>query len=90
MSDILVRGLPERVHRQIQRLAESQHSSVNQILVHLITIALKEREKENDADERRREAFRRIRELREEIYRKYGPQEDSTKIIREFRDNRNR
>lgn len=90
MSNVLVRGLPENIHRKIQKMAEAGNLSVNQVMVRLLAEAV-EQEKEKKEDEgRHREAFRRLNELREEMYRKYGKQEDSTKIIREMREERTR
>jgi flagellar biosynthesis component FlhA len=88
MGNMLVRGLPERIRRRLESFAESQNLSLNQTLLRLIEAGLQKEETEKEKEERRKEAFRRIRELREEIYRKYGFQEDSAKIIRELRDER--
>lgn len=89
MSDILIRGVPQRIHQEIQKKAASQNLSVNQLLIQIIKADLERGESEREKGVRRSEAFHRIEKLREEILRQYGPQEDSTKIIREFRDKRN-
>lgn len=86
MSDVLVRGLTPRVHKQIQQFAESQNLSVNQVLVQFIREAVEEMEKRRKKEKGGQEAFRRIREIREEIHQKYGPFEDSTRWIREDRE----
>jgi hypothetical protein len=88
MSNVLVRGLPEKVHNRIQKLADEENLSVNQMLVQLIVSAVNGSEKEKQRDEREREAFRRLNEIREEIYRKHGLLDDSAKLIREDRDSR--
>ncbi len=88
MSDILVRGLPTRVHQKIQRLARRQNLSLNQAVLQLIATALEKAEKEKEEKERRKGAFGRLMKLREELYRKYGEFDDSTKLIREDRDSR--
>ena len=90
MADILIRGVPPRMRREIQRKAESRNLSVNQLLLHMIKTTLEQEENEKEKKARQKEAFRRLNELREEIHRKYGLSDDSTKIIREFRDRRNR
>ncbi len=88
MSDLLIRGLSPRVHQKIQKLAVSENLSVNQEVIRLIAMALEQAEKNRDIEERRAEAFRRIHEIREENFRKFGLSEDSTKLIREDRDSR--
>ena len=88
MSDILIRGLSARTHQTIQRLARLQNLSVNQALLQLIATALEKAEEEKKENRRREGAFQRALELREEIYRKYGEFDDSTKLIREDRDSR--
>ena len=89
MSNVLVRGLPRIVHNRIQQFANSENQSVNQVLVWLITDAVKQMEKKKDEETWRAEAFQRLQEIREEIHRKHGLLDDSTKIIRHFRDTRN-
>ncbi len=88
MSNLLIRGLPPKVHQKIQRLAIVENLSVNQEVIRLIAMALEQAEKDREIEERRAEAFRRIREIREENYQKYGLSEDSTKLIRKDRDSR--
>lgn len=89
MGNVLVRGLPPRVHKEIQRFASAENLSTNQVLIRLITMAIEQMEREKEKREREEEAFRRIKGMREAIYRKRGLLDDSAKIIREFRDNRN-
>ncbi len=86
MKDVLVRGLSPRIHRQIQKWAEARNLSVNQALVQLIVKALEHLEEGDEREKERAEVFKRVRRLREEIRRKYGRQEDSTKLVREDRD----
>ncbi len=88
MSNILVRGLPPKIHRKIQILAEEGNQSINQIMIQLVTWAVEKKADGQRAEDKRAEAFRRIREFQNQMYQKYGVQEDSTKIIREERDRR--
>lgn len=88
MSDVLIRGVPPRVHREIQRLADREDLSVNQFLVRQLVEMVKNNRDQKTEEERRKDVFRRIEEIRERLYRKYGKMEDSTKLIREDRDSR--
>jgi hypothetical protein len=88
MSNVLVRGLPEKVRIRIQKMADGENLSVNQMLIQLIVTAINISEKQKRRDEREQEAFRRLDEFREEMYRKYGMFDDSAKLIREDRDSR--
>lgn len=88
MGNMLIRGIPPRVHREIQRLAEEENLSVNLFLVQRLIEMVKKNGAEKAEEERRKEVFHRIEEMREKMRRKYGKQEDSTKIIRELRDSR--
>ena len=85
MSDLLIRGLPERVHREIRDLAEEQNLSVNQLVLRLIHQAIDYAKMKEDKKACEKMAFQRITEMREKIYKKYGRFDDSTKIIREHR-----
>ncbi|OGW84459.1 MAG: hypothetical protein A3C35_02920 [Omnitrophica bacterium RIFCSPHIGHO2_02_FULL_46_11] len=88
MSDVLIRGISRPIHIRIQKFAQSRNLSVNQMLIELIERAVKNFEEVEEQEKSRQEAFERARRLREEIYRKYGKFDDSTKLIREDRDNR--
>lgn len=88
MSDVLIRGIPPRMHSRIQKLAQSENLSVNQAFLKLVASALEQLEKQEDEEERRREAFRGLKELRARLHAKYGKFDDSTKLIREDRDSR--
>jgi len=88
MSDILVRGISRPVHIQIQKFAESRNLSVNQLLIQLIERAIENLDEAEEQEKKRKEVFDRIRHLREEIRKKYGTFDDSTKLIREARDSR--
>ena len=90
MSDVLVRGIPKMVHHRIRRFAKRENLSLNQALIQLIVGAMKRLEEKDEEEERRAQAFERLERLREEIRKKYGRQEDSTKLIREARDERSR
>lgn len=85
MANILLRGIPKTLHKEIEEIAHSENLSMNQLLLRLISEGLKTKEKR----EREKEAFYRLNQIREELHEKYGLSEDSTKIIREFRDHRN-
>ena len=88
MSDLLIRGIPRDIRNRIQLYADSQNLSVNQFVVRTLKQSIGQMETEKEKEERRKEAFRRIDEIREELYRKHGLFEDSAKLIREDRDSR--
>ena len=75
MNTMLVRGIPPKIRREIQQMADAENLSVNQLLIRMIKEAVEASKKQKG-----------IEELREQIYRKYGLHEDSTKLIREDRD----
>jgi hypothetical protein len=89
MCNIIVRGISERVRSKIQRIASVKNLSMNQILVQVINQLADEEGKEKEELQRHREAVKRLKELREKTYKKYGLSTDSTQIIRESRDARN-
>lgn len=86
--NILIRGLSKRIHDRIQKLAKARNASVNQTLVRLIEDEIERQNGEIDQEQRHRRAFERIDQLREELRKKYGKFDDSTKLIREDRDSR--
>ena len=86
MSNVLVRGIPKRVHDRIQKLAQSKNLSVNQALIQLIEKAIEHLEEKDNQERERAEVFRRVEELRERLRREYGKFDDSTKLVREDRD----
>lgn len=88
MSNILVRGIPKRIHNRIQKIAKLQNLSINQTLIQLITAAIEEQKDKRETEKERTEVFERVRRLRNEIRKKYGTFDDSTKLIREDRDSR--
>lgn len=88
MSNVLIRGIPARIHEQIQKMAKTQNLSVNQTFIKLVCVALEQMENKAEEEERRAQVFERIERLREEIRKKYGRFDDSTKLIREARDSR--
>ena len=88
MSDFLIRGIPPKVHREIQHMADDENLSVNQFLVRGIMEMVKKMGEQKAEKEKREEVFRRLEEIREKLQRKYGSFDDSTKLIREDRDNR--
>lgn len=88
MSDILIRGVSKRIHAWIQKLAKSRNASVNQTILDLFQDEMVRMDKEISEEERHARAFERTRQLREEIWKKYGKFDDLTKLIREDRDSR--
>ena len=88
MNAILVRGLPQAVRKRIQKLASAENLSVNQAVIRLLATALERLDEDQEEERRRKEAFDGIRKLRLEFRRKYGRQDDSTKLVREDRDSR--
>ena len=86
MRTILIRGIPPDTHRQLQKLAEEVGVSFNQMIIRIIKEQVKLEQNKKEDEKRREKAFRRLDEIRKKIHRKYGPQEDSTFIIRKFRD----
>ena len=88
MSDILIRGVSQRIHHEIQRRAASENLSVNQLLIRMIETGLKRVGSEEEKEARQKKIFQRIREIREENFRQFGLSSDSTKLIREDRDSR--
>jgi len=86
VANLLIRGVPERIHREVERLAEAGNLSVNQMLIQLIKEAVQYEEEKKESQKRREEAFNRLEAIRKEISKKYGRQEESWKLIREFRD----
>lgn len=88
MADIILRGLAKQTHSKIQRMARSENLSMNQMVARLLLKAIAVTEKEREKEKERTDVFRRIDELRERMYHKYGLFEDSAKLIREDRDSR--
>ncbi len=86
MSDILIRGLPPSTKREMEKVAREENLSVNQVAIRLLRQALAEGRKAEDEEKRRGDWFRRLNEFREELHRKYGKFDDSTKLIREDRE----
>lgn len=90
MKDVLVRGLPEKIHERLQSLAKAENLSLNQALLKLISAALEEMESKREAERDRAEAYSRLLALRAKLKAKYGKFEDSAKLIRQERDERSR
>lgn len=86
MSAMIIRGLSKRIHQRIQKLAKSRNTSINQTLLRIIHDEIDRIEGRVNEEERRAQAFERMKQLRDEIRRKYGKFDDSTKLIREDRD----
>ena len=60
MSNVLVRGLPLKVHRQIQRLAEEQNLSSNQLIIKLLVQATKRANEEQEEEVTRENVFQKV------------------------------
>lgn len=88
MSNVLIRGLPRLLYREIQKRAGSQNLSANQLMIRYLQQAADGDMEKEEEKAKRKDVFRRIEKLREELYEKYGPFEDSAKLIREDRDSR--
>ena len=90
MKNFLIRGISIRLYQRIRKFARERNLSANQLLLDIIDREIEHCEGNVDQEQQRAEAFQRMRELREEMSRKYGKQEDSTKLIRQMRDERSR
>lgn len=88
MWDVLVRGVSERTRVKVQRIARFENLSVNQVIIQFIKEGAEREEKQKDDLRRHAEAMKRLKEIREEMHKKYGMMEDSWKLIREDRDSR--
>lgn len=87
MGDILIRGISFKLKQALKRLAQQRDVSMNQMLVNILRQEIDRQDKSIDEETRRKEACRRLGEFREKMIQKYGIQHNSTKVIREFRDN---
>ena len=90
MSNFLIRGISIGLRQRLQKFAKRRNLSTNQLLLEIIDREIERMEGNVDEEKQRAEAFKRMKELREELSRKYGKQEDSTKLIRQMRDERSR
>lgn len=90
MANVLIRGVPELVHKQIEKIAKKEDLSVNQMMVQILRDWVKQEAERRRKDEDRLDVFLRIEQLREKIRKEYGVQEDSWKLIREARDERSK
>lgn len=88
MSDLLIRGLSPRTKKEMEEIAKEEDLSLNQLAVRLLREAINQKREKEEEEERHREAFRRLGELRERIRKKYGKFDESWKLIREDRDSR--
>ena len=77
MADLLIRGFPESAKRRVERIARKRNSSVNKTIIYLLMHGLTSTRGTEQSKEDRDAAFRRVRELRDELHQKYGKQEDS-------------
>lgn len=88
MKNLLIRGVAKKIHVWVWHMSAVEQYSVNRYYSRLLDRLIESEENQKGERERIQEAFRRIDEIREEIYRKYGTLEDSTPLIREDRDSR--
>lgn len=88
MKAFLVRKIPRKIRHHIEKCSSSQGLSMNQYFVQVMIRSEGKIEFPDEPLQDRDELFRRIDEFREEMYRKYGSFDDSTKLIREDRDTR--
>ena len=90
MSNFLIRGISMRLRQRIQKFSRKRNLSANQLLLEIIDREIEHLEGNVDEEKQHADAFRRLEQLRGELRRKYGRQEDSTKLIRQMRDERSR
>jgi len=88
MSDLLIRGLSPRTKKEMEEMAREEDLSLNQLAVRLLRQAIDQQNEKEEEEQRHREAFRRLEELRQRIQKKYGKFDESWKLIREDRDSR--
>ena len=88
--NMLIRGLPESLHRKIQRMAKSHNTSVNKIALRFMAHGVLTQEQIREKQDRDDDLYRRIDEFREGMRKKYGIQPDSAEIVRRLRDERTR
>ena len=67
-------------------MQKKKNLSVNQEVLKLIETALKKEEEKGVRERGEMEVYARIRLRREDMYKKYGKFDDSTKLIREDRE----
>lgn len=90
MSNLLLRGLTMKLRITLQRIAARRNLSLNQTAMIMMASGI---EHENITIKRQREreqAFRRIKELRQKIFKKHGYKQDSLKLLHEARMERER
>ena len=90
MSNFLVRGISMRLRQRIQTFAKRRNLSTNQLLLEIIDREIERMEGTVDEEKERAEAFRRLEEIRARLHEKYRKFDDSTKLIRQLRDERSR
>ena len=88
MSAMLIRGISPIMRKQIQKLASKENQSINQMIIQFIKNELERKKRQEEIEQSRKQAFQDLRKLREEHFKQFGKLDDSTKIIRHFRDTR--
>ncbi len=88
MGDLLIRGVSVRVKQKLRRMAMKRHMSVNRILLEQLDKWEEYEDQDKTADEKQAEAIKRLNEIRQETYKKYGLSNIAVKYIREGRDSR--
>src|SRR3989338_7466274 len=76
MKNFLIRGISIRLYQKVQKFSRERNLSANQLLLDIIDREIERMKGNVDEEKQRAEAFRRLREIREELSRKYGKQED--------------
>jgi hypothetical protein len=86
MINLLIRGLPINTKLALVRMASKRNLSVNQLVIEILMDTIRKREEEGKRDKKKQmKLSREIDKLRERLHRKYGPQEEAWKLIREDR-----
>ena len=88
MQATILRGLSPKTRLIIRRLANRKNLSMNQMMIYMLDEAANLAGKRELEDKDNERIFDRVRELREQIRKKYGKQEEGWKLIREDRDSR--
>ena len=88
MPQLLIRDLSMNAYRKIRTLAHKENVSLSKEAARLLDESLKQREEKEMGKKEEEEAYQRLLARREEMRNKYGKHEDSSKMIREMREER--
>lgn len=86
--DILIRDFPDKLKKELKRIAKEENLSLNRLILKAIKYGLDKKEEELRESKERNKVFENIRVIRERLQAKYGKFDDSAKLIREDRDSR--